>query len=149
MSESSSDPVIDDGHQRAAGAPTDVPALETRLTREYGIRHPFVGAGMGFIAHERLAAAVTNAGGLGVLGASPDPADSLPVMVQRLRTLTSGPFGVDLICADTAFGPASTDGHIDACLQLNVPLVVFHHDPPPAAWVDALRAKGIRVWMQV
>ena len=51
--------------------------LPTRLTREYGTRHPFVGAGMGFIAHEQLAAAVTNAGGLGVLGASPDPADSL------------------------------------------------------------------------
>ena len=57
MSDSSTDP--------------GVPALQTRLTREYGLRHPFVGAGMGFIAHEQLAAAVTNAGGLGVLGASP------------------------------------------------------------------------------
>jgi hypothetical protein len=110
MSDSSSDPVIDDGHQRAVGAPPDVPALPTRLTREYGVRHPFVGAGMGFVAHEQLAAAVTNAGGLGVLGASPDPAESLPVMVERLRALTSGPFGVDLICADTGFGPASTGG---------------------------------------
>ena len=99
---------------------------------------------MGFIAHEQLAAAVTNAGGLGVLGASPDPAGSLPVMVERLRALTSGPFGVDLICADTGFGPASTDVHIDACVQLDVPLVVFHHDPPPARWVSALRAAGIR-----
>lgn len=42
----------------------------TRLTREYGLQHPFVGAGMAFIAHEQLAAAVSNAGGLGVLGAS-------------------------------------------------------------------------------
>ena len=126
----------------------DVPALQTRLTREYGLRHPFVGAGMGFIAHEQLAAAVANAGGLGVLGASPDPADSLVVMVKRLRALTCGPFGVDLICADTGFGPASTDEHIDACVQLDVPLVIFHHDPPPARWVSALRAKGIRVWMQ-
>jgi nitronate monooxygenase len=103
---------------------------------------------MGFVAHEQLAAAVTNAGGLGVLGASPDPAESLPVMVERLRALTSGPFGVDLICADTGFGPASTDGHIDACVQLDVPLVVFHHDPPPARWVSTLRAAGIRLWMQ-
>src|ERR1700742_3868669 len=126
----------------------DVTALATRLTREYGLRHPFVGAGMGFIAHEHLAAAVTNAGGLGVLGASPDPADSLPVMVQRLRTLTSGPFGVDFICADTGFGPATTDAHIDACVQLDVPLVVFHHDPPLARWVSTLGAAGVRVWMQ-
>ena len=148
MSDSSSDPVIDDGHRRAVSEPPYVPALPTRLTREYGTRHPFVGAGMGFIAHEQLAAAVTNAGGLGVLGASPDPADSLVVMVERLRALTSGPFGVDLICADTGFGPASTDGHIDACVQLDVPLVVFHHDPPPARWVNALCAAGVRVWMQ-
>ena len=123
--------------------------LPSRLTREYGLRHPFVGAGMGFIAHEDLAAAVTNAGGLGVLGASPDPADSLPVMIGRLRTLTSGPIGVDFICADTGFGPACTDQHIDACVQLDVPLVVFHHDPPRARWVNTLHAAGTRVWMQV
>ena len=69
-------------------------------------------------------------------------------MVERLRALTCGPFGVDLICADTAFGPASTDEHIDVCVQLDVPLVVFHHDPPPTRWVSALHAAGIRVWMQ-
>jgi len=122
--------------------------LRSRLTREYGLQHPFVGAGMAFIAHEQLAAAVSNAGGLGVLGASPDPAESLPVMVERARALTSGPIGVDLICADTGFGPASTDEHIDACVQLGVPLVVFHHDPPPSRWVDALHAGSGRVWMQ-
>jgi NAD(P)H-dependent flavin oxidoreductase YrpB (nitropropane dioxygenase family) len=129
-------------------AMSEVPALETRLTREYGLRYPLVGAGMGFIAYERLAAAVTDAGGLGVLGATPDPAESLPVMVERLRALTSGPFGVDLICADTGLGPASTDQHIDECIRLKVPLVVFHHDPPPSRWVSALREAGIRVWMQ-
>ena len=48
-------------------------------------------------------------------------------MVDRLRALTSGPFGVDLICAETGFGQACTDLHIDACVQLGVPLVVFHH----------------------
>lgn len=126
----------------------NAPGFATRLTREYALRYPLVGAGMGFIAHERLAAAVTNAGGLGVLGASPDPAESLSVMVERLRALTSGPFGVDLICANTGLGPASTDDHVDECIRLDVPLVVFHHDPPPAHWVMALRAAGIRVWMQ-
>jgi Nitronate monooxygenase len=44
--------------------------LAPQLTRVYGIQHPFVGAGMGFVAHEHLAAAVTNAGGLGFLGAT-------------------------------------------------------------------------------
>ncbi|WP_301149331.1 NAD(P)H-dependent flavin oxidoreductase [Mycobacterium simiae] len=122
--------------------------MQTRLTREFGVRYPVVGAGMAFIAHEHLAAAVTNAGALGVLGASPDPAESLVVMVERLRTLTSGPFGVDLICAETGMGPATTDQHIVECIRLGVPLVVFHHDPPPSRWVGALRAVGIHVWMQ-
>jgi len=148
MPDAPSDPVIDNGHRRTVSTPPDDVALPTRLTREYGLRHPFVGAGMGFIAHEQLAAAVTNAGGLGVLGASPDPPGSLPIMVERLRALTSGPFGVDLICANTGFGPASTDWHIDVCVQLTVPLVVFHHDPPPERWVSTLRVAGIPVWMQ-
>jgi enoyl-[acyl-carrier protein] reductase II len=129
-------------------SPDWLAALQTRLTREYDVRYPLVGAGMGFIAHEHLAAAVTNAGGLGMLGASPDPPESLAVMVERLRTLTSGPFGVDLICADTGLGPASTDAHIDECIRLGVPLVVFHHDAPPVRWVSQLRAAGIPVWMQ-
>ncbi len=123
--------------------------MTTRLTREYGLRHPFVGAGMGFVSHERLAAAVTNAGGLGVLGASPDPAESLVVMVERLRELTSGPFGVDLICADTGLGPASTSAHVDACVRLKVPLVVFHHDLPPIDWIVTLKRAHVSVWMQV
>ena len=148
MTASPSDPAIDNGNRCRATASRDVAALSTRLTHEYGLRHPFVGAGMGFIAYERLAAAVTNAGALGVLGASPDPPGSLPVMVERLRCLTSGPFGVGLICADTGLGPASTALHIDACVQLHVPLVVFHHDPPPARWIGTLRTAGIRVWMQ-
>lgn len=122
--------------------------MQTRLTREFGIRRPFVGAGMAFVAHEQLAAAVTNAGGLGVLGATPDPAESLVVMVERLRTLTSGPFGVDLICAETGMGPATTNQHIVECIRSGVPLVVFHHDPPPRRWVGALREVGIHVWMQ-
>jgi hypothetical protein len=71
MPASSSDPAIDNGNRCRATASRDVAALSTLLTHEYGLRHPFVGAGMGFIAHEQLAAAVTNAGALGVLGASP------------------------------------------------------------------------------
>jgi nitronate monooxygenase len=123
--------------------------ITTRLTREYGLAHPFVGAGMAFVAYPPLAAAVSNAGGLGVIGATPDPPASLPVMVAELRELTDRPWGVNLICADTGMGPACTDGHIDACIELAVPLVVFHHDPPPREWVDRLAHANIRVWMQV
>ncbi|HEX4361534.1 MAG TPA: nitronate monooxygenase [Pseudonocardia sp.] len=124
-------------------------SVPTRLTSEYGLRHPFVSAGMGFVAHERLAAAVSNAGGLGILGASPDPPASLAAMTERMRLLTDRPWGVDLIRAETGFGPASRAEHVEVCLAEGVPLVVFHHDPPPADWVRRLARGGARVWMQV
>jgi enoyl-[acyl-carrier protein] reductase II len=104
---------------------------------------------MAFVAYPPLAAAVSNAGGLGIIGATPDPPASLPVMVAEMRTLTDRPWGVNLIHADTGMGPACTDGHIDACVELDVPLVVFHHDPPPREWVQRLTRANTRVWMQV
>ena len=123
--------------------------IATRLTTEYGLVHPFVGAGMAFVAYPPLAAAVSNTGGLGIIGVTPDPPASLPVMVAEIRELTDRPWGVNLICADTGMGPACTDGHIDACIELDVPLVVFHHDPPPREWVQRLTRANTRVWMQV
>jgi len=53
----------------------DLDTLSTRLTQQYGSRLPFVGAGMGFVAHERLAAAV----GHHNLPAARWPAKSLPI----------------------------------------------------------------------
>ncbi len=82
----------------------DRDTIHTRLTRDYDLRHPFVGVGMGFVAYPALAAAVRNAGGLGVLEATPDPAPSLPVMIAEIRRLTNCPWGVDLICAKAVGG---------------------------------------------
>jgi enoyl-[acyl-carrier protein] reductase II len=104
---------------------------------------------MGFVGDERLAAAVSNAGGLGMPSASPAPRESLAAMVERLRELTDDPWGVNLICAKTALGPAATGEHVEVCLRFRVPLVVFHHDLPPAEWVRRLTSAGTRVWMQV
>ena len=87
------------------------------FTREYGLDLPFASAGMGFYALPELTAAVSNAGGLGVLGVSPAPAPAMAEMVRAVRQRTSRPFGVDLIVAQTAFGPAATDEHIDICVR--------------------------------
>ena len=122
--------------------------LATRLTREYGSRYPFAGAGMGFVAYERLAAAVSQAGGIGMLGAAREPPASLPIMVDRVRALSDGLFGVNFVCAEMPAGPSPTDAHIDQCIALAVKLVTFHHNLPPQRWVDQLHAAGARVWMQ-
>jgi len=125
------------------------PSLETRLTREYGVRHPFVGAGMGFVAMPSLVAAVSNAGGIGVLGNGIEPPPGTQALIQSIKAATAHPFGVDFIFDDSAFGPLVTDAHIDACIAERVRLVVFHMNVPPRAWVDRLHAAGARVWMQV
>lgn len=122
--------------------------LDTRLTEVYGIRYPFVGAGMGFVSMPSLVAAVSNAGGIGVLGAALEPPPGLQQLIQMIKGMTSQLFGVNFIHDTTAFGPAVTDAHIDVCLAEEVPLVVFHFNVPPQVWVDRLQAGGARVWMQ-
>ena len=85
--------------------------LKTRLTEEYGVDLPFVSAGMGFVALPELVAAISNAGGLGLLGVGVTPPPLLEKQIDRIRSLTPHPFGVDLIYENTAMGPASTQQH--------------------------------------
>jgi nitronate monooxygenase len=123
-------------------------SLDTRLTREYGVRHPFVSAGMGFVAYPPLVTAVSNAGGIGVLGNAIEPPPSTALLIRMIAEGTSKPFGVDFLHDTTAFGPATTDAHIDVCVAEGVKLVVFHMNVPPRAWIDRLHAAGCRVWQQ-
>jgi enoyl-[acyl-carrier protein] reductase II len=130
----------------AEGKPS--PGLETRLTREYAVRYPLVCAGMAFVGTERLAAAVANAGGIGMLGTGPEQPHGLLSMIEATRQLTNHIFGVNFIIDNTAFGPMTTDAHIDVCVASAVKLVTFHWNPPPKHWVDKLHAAGARVWFQ-
>lgn len=74
-------------------------ALHTRLTDMLGIEHPVMLAGMGGVSYHRLVAAVSEAGGLGTLGASTMGDDELPIEMAGVRAATSKPFGVDLLTA--------------------------------------------------
>jgi enoyl-[acyl-carrier protein] reductase II len=123
-------------------------SLQTRLTREYGVRYPFVSAGMGFVSYPPLVTAVCNAGGIGVLGNAVEPPPSTQALIRTIGQGTPGLFGVDLLHDTTAFGPATTDAHIDVCIAERVKLVVFHMNVPPRHWVDQLHAAGCRVWQQ-
>jgi nitronate monooxygenase len=123
-------------------------SLETRLTREYGVRFPFVSAGMGFVSYPPLVTAVSNAGGIGVLGNAIEPPPSTQQLIRMIAAGTKNLFGIDFLHDTTAFGPATTDAHIDICVAERVRLVIFHFNVPPRAWVDRLHAAGCRVWMQ-
>lgn len=123
--------------------------LQTKLTKDYGLEFPFVSAGMGFLALPELAAAVSNAGGLGLLGVAPAPPPGMQAMIQATRSLTSRTFGVDLIIADTAFGPSTTDEHIEVCISEGINVVVFFWNLPSKGWINKLHAGGSKVWIQI
>jgi len=76
-----------------------VPMLRTRLTDMLEIDHPVMLAGMGGVSYSALAAAVSNAGGFGCLGASTMGRDKMNVEIAATRELTDKPFGVDLLTA--------------------------------------------------
>src|SRR4051812_6751720 len=72
-------------------------ALQTRLCALLGIRYPILLAGMGRASTPELAAAVSNAGGLGVIGAASCGPNQLRRWIRRTRALTDRPFGVDTL----------------------------------------------------
>ena len=71
--------------------------MKTRITDLLGIKHPIVQAGMTYVSYVELAAAVCNAGGLGILTASEQTPDELRRSIIKLRELTGKPFGVNLV----------------------------------------------------
>jgi NAD(P)H-dependent flavin oxidoreductase YrpB (nitropropane dioxygenase family) len=117
--------------------------LSTQVTEQYGLEVPFVCAGMGFAGMPPLVAAVSEAGGMGTLGASPMPPDAVRAMIGMIRSMTSKPFGVNFITRFTE------DAHIDVCIEERVPVVSFHWDDPPEALISRLQGGGVKVWMQV
>jgi enoyl-[acyl-carrier protein] reductase II len=73
--------------------------MQTRLTELLDIDHPIMLAGMGGVSYHVLAAAVSEAGGIGTLGASTMTADELVAEMAGVRALTTKSFGVDLLTA--------------------------------------------------
>ncbi len=119
--------------------------LRTRITEMLGIRHPILLAGMGRASTPQLAAAVSNAGGLGVLGAASCGPYQLCDWIRRTRALTDRPFGVDTLLPASVRRAATNAGGASAA-----DLLLRHHDfalaflmreglvPPDAAALAAL-----------
>ena len=71
--------------------------LKTRITELLGIRYPVFQGGMAWVADAKLAAAVSNAGGLGLIGAAAAPGEVVEAMIREAKSLTDRPFGVNVM----------------------------------------------------
>ncbi len=90
-----------------------MPAMRTRLTDVLEIEHPVMLAGMGGVSYHALAAAVSEAGGFGCLGASTMGSKRMIEEIAAVRELTDKPFGVDLLTAMPGDMPAQVQAVID------------------------------------
>ena len=71
--------------------------MKTRITELLGIEYPIIQGGMAWVAEYHLAAAASEAGGLGIIGAGGAPAEFVREQIQKAKELTDKPFGVNVM----------------------------------------------------
>lgn len=118
--------------------------IETRFTKEFGVRHPVVQGGMQWVGRAPLVAAVANAGGLGIITALTQPSpDDLRAEIARCRELTDAPFGVNLTILPTIKPPPYAE-YRDAIIDSGVKIVETAGSNP-VEHVEHFHAHGIKV----
>jgi NAD(P)H-dependent flavin oxidoreductase YrpB (nitropropane dioxygenase family) len=135
--------------------------ITTPLTTLLGIRHPILLAGMARTSNGRLAAAVSNAGGLGVIGGFMYTPDQLREIVAELKAHLASPalpFGIDLALPQVGGGARKTnhdytggklDELIDITIESGARLFVSAVGVPPRKVIERLHAAGILVMNMV
>ncbi|WP_315834832.1 nitronate monooxygenase family protein [Bradyrhizobium prioriisuperbiae] len=118
--------------------------IRTRFTELVGIEHPIVQGGMQWVGRAELAAAVSEAGGLGIITALTQPTpDDLRKEIARARTLTKKPFGVNLTILPTIKPPPYVE-YRQAIIDSGV-TVVETAGNKPQEHVDEFKKHGIKV----
>ena len=110
-----------------------------RICSLFGIRYPIIQAGMVWCSGWELASAVSNAGGLGIIGAGSMYPDVLRGHIQKLKKTTQQPFAVNLPLMYPAI-----EAHIQIILEEKVP-IVFTSAGNPTLWTSKLKDAGIKV----
>ena len=116
--------------------------LNTALCHQLGITYPIFSAGMGPAAGPELTAAVSEAGGCGVLGGLFLSPHILRQAIHKIRSLTDKPFGVNFVLTHLQAG------QIEVCLEEQIPvLVLFWGDPSP--YIALAHQSKTKVFSQV
>ena len=118
--------------------------MRTRITDLFGITHPIIQGGMHHVGLAELAAAVSNAGGLGIItGLTLGTPEKLAAEIARCREMTDRPFGVNLTFLPSVASP-DYPGLVQAIVEGGVPVVeTAGRNPEPV--LPALKAAGVKV----
>lgn len=113
--------------------------MQNRITELFGIQYPIISGGMVWCSGWRLASAVSNAGGLGLIGAGSMNADLLREHIQKCRAATDKPFGVNVPLLYKY-----AEAMMEVIIEEKVP-VVFTSAGSPKTWTGKLHEAGIKV----
>jgi len=118
--------------------------LVTRVTKMLGIQHPIIQGGMHYVAYAELAAAVSNAGGLGVITALSQPSpEALRQEIQKVKKLTTKPFGVNITLLPS-FVPPDYASYAKVILEEGVKIVeTAGNNPGP--YIELFKKNGVIV----
>ncbi len=118
--------------------------MKTRITEMFGIEHPILQGGMHYVGFAEMAAAVSNAGGLGIItGLTQRTPDDLAKEIARCRDMTDKPIGVNLTFLPMVNTP-DYPGYIKAIIEGGVKIVETAGNNP-AKWLPVLKENGIKV----
>lgn len=118
--------------------------MRTRITELFGIKYPIIQGGMHHVGFAELAAAVSNAGGLGIItGLTQKTPTNLANEISRCREMTDKPFGVNLTFLPSFEAPPYAE-YIDAIISGGVKIVETA-GRNPEAYLPALKDAGIKV----
>jgi enoyl-[acyl-carrier protein] reductase II len=113
--------------------------MQNRITKLFGITYPLIQAGMIWCSGWELASAVSNAGGLGIIGSGSMYPEVLRDQIKKCKAATSQPFAVNV----PLLYP-NIDEHIKIIIEEKVP-IVFSSAGNPKSWTSILKAEGIKV----
>ena len=118
--------------------------MKTQITELFGIEHPIIQGGMHFVGFAELAAAVSNAGGLGIItGLTQGTPEKLDAEIKKCQALTDKPFGVNLTFLPS-MTPPDYPGLIEVIINNGVK-VVETAGRNPAVYMPAMKEAGIKV----
>jgi enoyl-[acyl-carrier protein] reductase II len=114
-------------------------SFTNRITKLFGVEYPIIQAGMIWASGWRLASAVSNAGGLGLIGSGSMYPDTLREHIQKCKAATGRPFGVNVPLLYPGI-----EKHMQVIIEENVQ-IVFTSAGNPKTWTGILKEKGIKV----